>query len=157
MPNKNCNCKKDCKCNNDDSCCNAIEKAIGKYFFNSSNLLMSTDINNLFSNPTELITRTQLFESFLVAHNAKMREAFRDLAKCKKCKDNCCTGAAKALAEAGIGYVNLAYQAVLAIGNPLVSPGSPVLSLQDVLNLVNAGSDENIDLILDIAGCRHCD
>jgi hypothetical protein len=45
---------------------------------------------------------------------------------------------------------------VLNKGNPIVSPGSPVLSLQEILALISTGANETIELILKIAKCRSC-
>jgi len=142
-----------CGQKNQKSCCEAIEKAIGRYFLEAGQVVDTTVFNTQFPDLADNIPRTQLFERFLVQQNAVVRAAFAALNECTICDNECCAAAAEAIANSAIGYVNLAFQAALSIGNPLESPGLPVLNLEQVLGLVATGNQESITLILAIAGC----
>lgn len=148
MPGK---CGRGCGCNKHDkeSCCDAIEKAMGKYFLESAQVANTLALEAQFTDLIELIARTQLYEQFLVQQNSIIRNA---LVALSNCNSDCCAGAAAALADSGLGYVNLAFQAVLAKGNPLIAE-EPALSLQQVLALVAQGSQETVAAILSVAGC----
>lgn len=150
---RNCGCGR-CGQKNQKSCCEAIEKAIGRYFLESGQVVDATVFNTQFPDLAENIPRTQLFEQFLVQQNAVVRAAFAALNECTICDNECCAAAAEAIANSGIGYVNLAFQAALSIGNPLALPdGSLFKTLQQVLQLVATGNQESIALILAVAGC----
>lgn len=136
-----------------NSCCDAIEKNMGRYFLESSQVGNSDALNSTFCDLDELIARSQMFEQFIAQENAAIRAAFVALSDCKRCNNQCCTGTSEAIANAGIGYVNLAFQAVLSKGNPITSV-IPALNLQQVLADISAGSSDTINTILIIAGCN---
>ncbi len=142
-------------------CHDVIQKAIGDYFLRSSQSIDGTALNTL--DTQEAIGRTQLFEQFLVALNVIVRATFDKLYKCtksKKCCNGCskpsasaCVGTAQGITDASVGSVILGFQASLSLGNPLVSPGSPVLSLAQVLALVTDGLNQTLALLLKNAHC----
>jgi hypothetical protein len=158
MPNQRRNC---CGCQNkrqsQESCCEAIVKAMGKYFLESGQLVDAKIFNATFTDG-ELIARTQSFEKFLIAYNALVRSAFEKLNACMdtKCDTGCCAGAAEAISNAAIGYVNLAFQSALSSGNPLVAPDPnpfEFVTLSQVLGSISLGSISTFNAILSTAGC----
>ena len=140
------------QCSHKDFCCDAIAEAIGDYFLRSGSILDNSLVNQTFLNlpADEAAARTQLFYTFLAAQNVKIRSYFDKLSKRTKCKDVrvCCVAAAKALTESAIGFLNLGYQAILTLYNPLVSPGLPILSLEELLATFTASSEKTFELIL---------
>ncbi len=151
-------CQEKCHEVEKNVCCDAIQKAIGDYFLRASQAIDGTALNT-FETP-EAIGRTQLFEQFLVALNVIVRTAFDKLYKCSKSKkcscsksSSCCVGTAQGLTDAAVGSVILGFQASLSLGNPLVSPGAPVLSLAQVLALVTDGLNLTIALLMKNAHC----
>jgi len=150
------------------NCCNAINEAIGNFFLKAPQIINGTALNSY--DPLESVARTQLFEQFLQGFYTTVRAVFANLftsAKYNCCK-SCCVGTANAISNSAIGTVTLAYQASLALGNPVdfTFPSPPVPSNPITLNyilyidsdptksgIIATGFNQEVALILAGSGC----
>ena len=133
--NKNSNC-------HIDNCCNAIAQAMCSYFLRAPQVLDSLTVNQAFCSP-ESASRVLLFQGYVIEQNALVRQAFQHLFDCET---DCCEGAAKAISDIGVGFVTLAYQAVLTNANTIAS-------LPELLNTIKSGFIQSVNLILSNASC----
>lgn len=139
---------------NNFGCCSEIEEAIGQFVIATGRILINftgeLDI-------AERTFRTQAFQQFLFSLSARIRLAFNELIECTNCKATpCCGAAARAIANVGIGYLELAQGASFSLGNPVVTPQPPptILSVQEVLdNILNTQLEATLEIILREA-CR---
>lgn len=125
-----------------DNCCNTIAQAMGSYFLRAPQVLDSLAVNKVFSAP-ESSSRVLLFQGYVIAQNALVRQAFQNLFDCET---DCCEGAAKAISDIGVGFVTLAYQAILANANTIAS-------LPGLLDTIKSGFLQSVNLVLSNAGC----
>ncbi len=135
------------------NCSTAIQQAIGSFFLRCGQIVDGIVLNNTIPED-ELTARTQILEVFILRVNAKVRQAFLDLAADSptKCKKSCsCVAAADAIANIAIGFINFAYQATLALGNPTLPSTDPFQTLQQVLDLIFQDFNESITLILKLS------
>jgi hypothetical protein len=149
----NCSCQK-----TPSSCCNVINQTIGDYFIRVGQIVNGFTLNQALSSlsPEDAMARIQLLDAFVQGQATKIRAIMLVLFNgCKKGKGMCCMGAAAAVSDTGVGYVDMAFNANVNLGIPLVSPGPPIDNLETVLISLSDNFDKAVQLILSGAGCSY--
>lgn len=122
-------------------CCEAINEAIGGYYLGLAEVVQrgTAALVENFENPVERAQRTGLALSTLSQLGELIREALSTLSKFK-CHGECCSAAALAIRNAGIGFASN----IIALStNPLL----PLEQTQGALNQIIEDFNQTLDVI----------